>query len=139
MSKHDPGADLQQVFNHAEEILISSSTMHPVMGHAVVEFARFGARLTRNEYDRRRCICGAHDSDPSPADGMLTTRETARRLRVSDKQVYRYVERGLLRSHRIGRHHRFAASDVVRLIESHSGGARLALAARLVDDERRAS
>jgi len=36
------------------------------------------------------------------SDGMLTVREVAEQLRVSDESVYRLVRRGQLRANRVG-------------------------------------
>lgn len=115
----------------AEEILTSSPRMHPIMGRAVIEFARLGAQLPSDVAGERLVVGEQHDA-------LLTTTQAAAQLRVSEKQIYRLVSAGRLRSYMFGRRHRFRSTDLNALVQQRSTGARLVSVARLVEDERRA-
>ena len=134
MSAYKSDIDMAPQFDHAEAILVRSG-MHPVMAHAVIEFARYG---------ERHGTCGivaasiVEANGPEQAD-LLTTRQAAMRLGVSDKQIYRLVLQGRLRNHVFGRQHRFAIRDLDALIEQTSAGARAARTARIAHAECRAA
>jgi excisionase family DNA binding protein len=121
-------------FDRAESILVQSG-MHPVMARAVIEFARYGERHGDRETAR---LAPRHDTHGEP-DDLLTTRQAAMRLGVSDKQIYRLVMQGRLRNHVFGRQHRFKVRDLDALVEVTNAGSRTARAARLARDERRAA
>ena len=125
---------MRPFFDDAEEVLIRSR-MHPVMAHAVIEFARIGANLPRKD-----CAAAPSTGDGELQSGdLLTTQQAARRLGVSEKQVYRLVSQGRVRSYVFSRRHRFRVRDLDALIERSTPGVRIANAARIAADERRAA
>jgi excisionase family DNA binding protein len=130
VTAYKPDIDMTRQFDRAEAILAKSG-MHPVMARAVIEFARYG---------ERHGACGPavrNDHGSTESDDLLTTRQAATRIGVSDKQIYRLVQQGRLRSHVFGRLHRFATADLDALIRASSTSARTARMARLADDEQR--
>lgn len=117
MTSPDTGIDLGKLFERCEEIL--AREIHPIMAGAVMEFARHGAAVGRRFQD----VDGE-------ADELLTTRLAAQRLHVSEKQIYRLVADGSLRSHVFGRRHRFRTQDLDALVAAASAGARRVRAAQ---------
>ena len=111
--------DMTPQFDRAESILVGAG-MHPVMARAVIDFDRYGEQHGRIETTTRASTGGAADSP----DALLTTRQAAGRLSVSEKQIYRLVSRGLLRSHSFGRRHRFRAKDIATFVEATGSAAR---------------
>lgn len=134
MSANKSDIDMAPQFDLAEAILARSG-MHPVMAHSVIEFARYGER-------HGTCaIATASSVEASGAESvdLLTTRQAAMRLGVSDKQIYRLVLQGRLRNHVFGRQHRFAIRDLDALIQQTSSSARATRMSRLMHEERRAA
>ena len=111
--------DMTPQFDRAESILAGAG-MHPVMARAVIDFARCGERHGRDE-STTRVRSGRAAEQP---DALLTTRQAAGRLGVSEKQIYRLVSRGLICSQSFGRRHRFRAKDLDAFIETTGRAAR---------------
>ncbi len=61
---------------------------------------------------------------PVNADKLLTFRQAAERLSVSDRTVANLIKRGELRPVRIGRAVRFSSEELARFCRRAEGGAR---------------
>lgn len=133
MKRRQVDIDMKPYFEDAERIL-AASQMHPVMAEAIIQFARIGA----GTYDTRdRSIRATQRAD---VDGeLLSTRQAARRLGVSEKQVYRLLARGQLRSYGIGRRHHFRLAELDTLIDRSSNAARETHRARRAFEDRNAA
>ncbi len=127
--------DMAPQFDRAE-VILAEAGMHPVMAHAVIEFARYGERHGARSAKPQR---SSERRDASSSGALLTTRQAARRLGVSDKQIYRLVAQGRLRNHLFGRHHRFESRDLDALVAESSSLGRLVRTARVTDEDRRAA
>lgn len=126
-------SSLAPLLDDAERILATG--MPPAIARAIIDLARRGAGIDREITTRRKTV--AMDS----ADGgdLLTTREAADRLRVSEKQIYRLVSQGRLKRYGVGRQHKFHATDLAELLARSAPGALATRAARLAHEDRRAS
>lgn len=131
-----PASDisLASLLDEAETIL--ARTMPPAIASAIIELARQGASMgTTNARatTTERAPGSEHD------DELLTTREAADRLRVSEKQIYRLVAQGRLKRYGIGRSHKFRAVELAELFARSTDAARATRAARTAEQQRRAS
>ncbi len=71
------------------------------------------------EVDNTRQPCSVPHMDIPPAEPLLTLRETADRLRVSQRTVHRYIKDGRLPSLRTpGGDHRIRLADVEAALTS---------------------
>lgn len=125
MSTNKSDIEMSRQFDLAEAILARSG-MHPVMAHAVIDFARYG---------EQHVACGSgthhgHEATVSAIHQFMSTRQAAVRLGVSEKQVYRLVASGRLRGSRVGRHYRFSSAALDALLKANSDGERTTRAAR---------
>ncbi len=118
--------DLTPLLDDAERIL--ATAMPQPIARAIIDLAR-SATTTKHQPARA----------PHAGDELLTTREAAERLRVSEKQVYRFVTQGRIRSYGPGRTHRFRASDLSEFLARESEARSRVRAARRVNDDRRAA
>ena len=58
------------------------------------------------------------------SEGLLTVKETAEYLRISDKSVRRLIENNKLKASKVGdRHWRIKMSDIEEYLQSRSNGA----------------
>lgn len=127
--------ELRDLFDHAEAILVAG--MPAPIARAIIDLARAGAAAPDRADKRVRAHELADDRDE-----LLTTREAAEQLRVSDKQIYRLVEQGRLKRYGAGHAHRFRASDIAAVIAQQQGatsGRAAARTARIRHDGDRAA
>ena len=121
---HDPttaqSRELHKLFDHAEAILVDA--MPAPIARAIIDLARVGAAAPIDADMRAHPHELADDHEP-----LITTREAAAQLRVSDKQVYRLVEQGRLKRYGAGHAHRFRASDISALLAMDTGSGRRAV------------
>lgn len=131
---HAPTAtSLAPLLDDAERILATG--MPPAIARAIIDLARRGADISADIAAPRR----AATTDCADAVDLLTTREAADRLRVSEKQIYRLVSQGRLKRYGFGRQHKFHATDLADLLARSAPGALATRAARLAHEDRRAS
>ena len=52
-------------------------------------------------------------------EAMLTTEQVLDILRISRRTLYRYIEKGVLRTYKFGRDLRFKKADVKAFIDAH--------------------
>lgn len=123
-------SNLAPLLDDAERIL--ATDMPPEIARAIIDLARRGAAIDREFATPDRTV--AMDS----ADGgdLLTTREAADRLRVSEKQIYRLVSQGRLKRYGVGRQHKFHATDLADLLARSAPGVLATRAGRLAHDLR---
>lgn len=57
-------------------------------------------------------------ADPGPADGWLSTQAAAKRLGVTPRTLYRFIDQGELPAYRMGRVIRLRTSEVDAYIET---------------------
>lgn len=113
--------ELQKLFDNAEAILVEG--MPAPIARAIIELARAGAAAPIDPATRARTPELADDREE-----LVTTREAAAQLRVSDKQIYRLVEQGRLKRYGAGHAHRFRASDITAILaEAQFDGGRRAV------------
>ena len=110
------------LLDEAERLL--AQAWPAAVARAIVELARRGASLDATPQRRTQQV-GAHDDSV-----MLTTREVAAQLRVSEKQVYRLVHQGRLKRYGLGRSHRFRAPDIAALLRTSTDSVRAVRVAR---------
>lgn len=127
-------ASLAPLLDDAERILTTG--MPRAVARAIIDLARRGAGL-----DDAPTVLRSTGAAPGSLDRdeLLTTREAAERLRVSEKQIYRLVSQGRLKRYGIGRQHKFHATDLADLLTRSTPASRATRAARLAHEERRAS
>lgn len=128
MSANPPttAIDLTPLLDDAEHIL--ATAMPQPIARAIIDLAR-SATTTTHQPARA----------PLAGDDLLTTREAAERLRVSEKQIYRLVAQGRLRRHGIGRRHTFYATDIADLLARSDPATLTTRAARLAAENHRAA
>lgn len=133
MKRRQIDIDMKPYFEDAEAIL-AASDMHPVMAAAIMQFARLGAGT-----DLVDLLVLQQSPSANVRSDLLSTRQAADRLGISEKQVYRLLSRGRLASYGVGRQHRFRIADLDALISQSRSATRLTRSARTDFEERRAA
>lgn len=123
-------SSLALLLDDAERILATG--MPPAIARAIIDLARRGAAIDREFATPRKTVAMGSTDDGD----LLTTREAADRLRVSEKQIYRLVSQGRLKRYGVGRQHKFHATDLADLLARSAPGALATRAARLAQDRR---
>lgn len=134
MNPRPPALSLTTLLDEAEVVL--ARAMPPTIARAIIELARQGASLSEGGSQVSASPRGVPGAQP---DELLTTREAAGRLRVSEKQIYRLVTQGRLKRYGIGRSHKFRAAEVAELLARTTDASRAARAARTTHEQRSAS